>query len=325
MNFVFYLLAAPAFIFALIVVSLYDLYIKSKNEREREQAQLRREEDRKRRAEAARLIRQKKEDERKKNLTKFRETVFPLSCNDFEVEKIWSKWESVNRNFHDTDTALVEQGKAVFGVTVLLVDRDRALGVFQDGYCSSPYESTLSSCSCPYFEVYKTPCRHMYRLFLILSGNEKPDPRISNVSADLLNALYSIGVGERLHYISDLEHSSRYGCNSRTSKELEQETKLGLWVQDEPYFEPLLNRMTKDKILIALAKSGVKGFSRSWTKVRLVDWVINEHKDFLQFMFYDYVRITPPESALSWRDGIASYREVQPHRYIFEWTDALTE
>ncbi len=166
MKFIFYLFGVPAFI---IIMLFYNLYYNAKEKREREQMQRRKEEAERQRAEATRLKRQReeaKEAERKKNLAVFRETVFPLSCcKDFEIQKIWSNWESASQNIHDTDAALIEQGKAVFDVDVLLVDKGRALGVFNGKYQSIPYEATLSKCSCPYFKVYKTPCCHMYRLF----------------------------------------------------------------------------------------------------------------------------------------------------------------
>ncbi len=324
MDFIFYLFSVPAFILILIVMLFYDLYSKAKYNREREQMQCRKKEAERQRAEIVRLEKRRREDERKKNLAAFRETVFPLSCKDLEVQKIWSDWESARQNIHDTDVSLLEQCKAVFEVVVLLVDKDRALGVFEEKYQSTLFETSLRKCSCPYFMVHKTPCRHMYRLFLILSGNENPDFRIANVSPDLLKALYSVSIDERLDYISGLEYAYRYGCNYRINQKLEREIKLGLWVQSEPDFEPLLNQLTKDKIMIALTKSGVRGFSKSWTKVRLVDWVITEHKDFLQFMFYDYVHLTLPKAALDWKDGIAFFRDTRPHQYILNWTDALT-
>lgn len=246
------------------------------------------------------------ENRRIKRLSNFRRNIFPIESKDERIPKAWSHWPE---KVHNEDHQLNLQLEALYEPVPIIIDPENQTGAFFE-MTTGIIETTLLSCSCREFKKQALPCKHMYRLYYDLSHQEKIDPRVVDVNPRILEMFRALDADCQNDFICRIRFMRPDGrdcvCNDCISKEIAIGLLSESAVRD---YTPFLSKMTKDEIILALAKKGIHGFGTSWSKVKLIAWVIENHSDFLKRHFKNVVHISPSPDALSWAAGISSYSE----------------
>lgn len=260
-----------------------------------------------------RLYRERMERESKeKDFSYFRENIFPIISPNQDIQKEWEQWPS---EIHNSSQQISQQINSIYWVRPALIDTNNLSGMFMDfmkgelrllGPIMLLSKTSLSSCTCSTFKVYKQPCEHMYRLFRDLSFPQKAIPEIIDISPDILSKFYSLDEKSQDRFISLLRSSSESGIDQFLYEDMDKIIEIGLLLKSEVQnYINFLSKMTKDEIILALAKKGIQGFRPSWSKVKLMDWVIVNQPKFLSTRFKDYAHISFPPEVLSWKKGIS--------------------
>ncbi len=234
-------------------------------------------------------------------LQEFHRSFFPIVSSD---EKIQSDWEIIPCN-HNSYEQLVRQKRSIRTVPIY-IDHKFLSGDFLSSTADTVYSVSLFSCDCPDFQKRYLPCKHMYRLFYELT-----------VGTDISSSLTTPNIQESGFYrLSNSEKSdliklvqSLIICPDTTktvlkSSQISRFVSLDLIqptdsISDEDY-SLLLDLMTKDEILISLRDYGIENCRSSWSKKKVVDWVVMSHRDFLFQKFNHYMAITIPSTLTAW-------------------------
>ena len=262
------------------------------------------------------------EQKRAEDLAFFREKIFPVVTQDWNIQETWSHWRS---DIHNSDKQLDEQVKAIYEAIPILINTGKLSGIFIS-ITTEFFESTLLSCTCPYFKSEGQPCMHMYRLFNELSKVERENPQIVEINKNILICFYSLSEKHRKDFINRIRYMDCDGEDRFLNEELSEEIEAGLLEKtDVRDYTKFLQRMTKDEIILALAKKGIQGYRPSWSKVKLIDWVIENQQDFLLQHFRNCAHISANEEILAWGKGINRSRDSWVITHPHFWYEVCKE
>ena len=242
------------------------------------------------------------EEERARQLLYFRQKHFPITSSVDHVQQTWKIWK---KSIHDSDKQLAKQLKAIYEPIPLLIDSINLSALFTN-YCTTEfYETTLTSCTCLDFKQGGYPCCHMYRLFLDLSSGVSSNPLITDISSELRTKFYALDEKYWKSFFDNIKYIGEKGHDRFLSEDLIAEIAAGLLQSSNVAdYTTLLNQMTKDELFLALAKKGIQDFRPSWSKVKLISWVIDNHQDFLLKHFKQYAHISATPDVINWGQGI---------------------
>ncbi len=249
-------------------------------------------------------IREEYLKKQKEELESFRK-VFPLNINNPSIiNNGWEKWSGK----HISEGQIARQRRSLEETTPIIIRiGDEISGVFVSRYWSRIYDTTLQSCTCPDFTSTQLPCKHMYRLFYEANITETESTLgiIRDLPPDLENGFSQLTDDEKMSFLSRASYLPKFGMTVKIS-EVSNTIKSGLYVASEPNYELLLNDLTKDKIILQLAKKRVSGFAPSWTKTKLINWVLENQKEALKTIFPHYCLIKLSDHAKEWITQIKS-------------------
>lgn len=259
---------------------------------------------------------QREELEKKANIERFHRNIFPVETENSSIAAVWSRYPS---GLHDMPEKIERQKKALYKTTPVLISTDKMVGFFcpsSDSYCYEVYYTTLNDCSCPDYAKHTGPCKHIYRLFYEL--NYKYSPGVIDVAPGLEEFLLSIPSKEFYDLVIEIH------CPVKTVSVLteacERLVDAGIMLAQKPTDEQygeLLNSMTKDQIILSLAKKNITGYYPSWSKVRLIAWIIENQPGYLMKQFKHYACFEFSPSIAPWVDGV---RDSFSH-YHYHMTD----
>ena len=257
-------------------------------------------------------LREQELKRKNEELKHFREHIFPISSSVEKIQQLWEYWE-IYHNHNDYEQ-INRQKRALYQTMPILVDSKTLDGLFISSYISQIYNTDLTSCDCGDFEVREKPCKHMYRLFHELTNNGKINQQIVDVPYSTSNMFYCLNENNRVDFIKMIRYMSGEGRVVRRNDMISAAIETGLFLDTTDTdldldYTSLLQEMTKDGIMLALTKKSIVGFRPSWSKVKLIDWVIETQMTFLQkrFDYYMFIKIAP--SVQEWVKGIQKSME----------------
>lgn len=265
-----------------------------------ERENLRKEEERKKRIIE---LKAKQEIERQRKLSQFRD-YYPLKVDNEQTSSFLSVWDN---RIHDDECQLTRQRRALCQAIPIEINTKLCSATFISRYSDKIYKSDLVSCTCADFSERSLPCKHMYRLFYEL--NHAPsNSKIINVSYLFLDKFESLSDEAKVKFIDfctyhKLDHPTLMQCTG-TMEDLVQTGVLIVSAIID--YNPLLHKLTKDEIILALAKKGISGYRPSWTKVKLIDWVNTTQKTFLEEHFKNYALFQISPDLQEWAEGIST-------------------
>mgnify|MGYP003103032230 CR=1 FL=1 len=336
----------PIFIICLIVYAIkkhieqqqLEEELRQKQEQKVRQAQRAKLEEQERLAKAKREEEAKQaalEAQRKESIRLFHLNTFPVTTSDVKIASIWdSKYPS---SLHDNPKMIENQVRALYQTIPLLIDPEQMTALIgeydmYDDYALKIYHTNLCGCSCYGYQDNK-PCKHIYSLFYELT--QKPYfykaiiDKDNSVSAVLSKLSSKCSSGS-----SDPSKLSTYALTEFLSKvssisvhadltsDYSDYIDLGLLTVAPPTdgdYQRLLNKMTKDRIILELRKYGASGFYPSWSKFRLVTWIIENQKSFLQDRYSGYGIVSPIPILKDWIDGV----QMSEQEFHYELPDKM--
>lgn len=310
------LLLMPFIVAYVIYKSCKDNRKAKENERRRQAEIEAKEAERKKRLE-------EREAERLQQLAFFRENVFPMDSNDDAVNEIWRHWKS---ELHDTDEQLRRQVEAIYEAFPICIDGEAYSGYCGDFLCIIElYQTSLLKCSCKDYEKSNMPCKHMYRLYFALTTNSEKDSGLF-ISDELLHKFSQLSKKQKVDFIGKIQRLGRKGVDYYKDSDLLAEIRCGLLdATDEVDYAPLLNRMTKDEIIIALEQAGIEDVRPSWSKAKIVAWVVENHTLFLKERFKNHTHIIAADEVSAWGEMIAELHRASTITHPTLWEDVCQQ
>ena len=336
----------PIFIICLIVYAIkkhieqqqLEEELRQKQEQKLRQAQRAKLEEQERLAKAKREEKAKQaalEAQRKESIRLFHLNTFPVTTSDVKIASIWdSKYPS---SLHDNPKMIENQVRALYQTIPLLIDPEHMTALIgeydmYDDYALKIYHTDLHSCSCYGCQDNK-PCKHIYRLFYELSHkpylNQAIIDKDHSISKELsklsskykptsteLSKLSTYDLKNFIFKTSSISNSADFTILYHDYIELGLFTVAPL--SDEDYRQ-LLNKMTKDRIILALRNYGASGFYPSWSKFRLVTWIIENQRAFLQDRYSGYGIVSPIPILKDWIDGV----QMSEQEFHYELPDKM--
>lgn len=262
--------------------------------------------ERARKLEAERQQRvQREELEKKASIERFHKNIFPVETENPSVSAVWGRYPS---GLHDMPEKIERQKKALYKTTPVLISTGKMVGFFYPSFDSDyhkVYRTSLVDCTCPDYAKHTGPCKHIYRLFYEL--NHKYSPGIIDVDPVLEGILLNISESDFYDLVGKIRYpSASVSMLTEANKQLANAGILLAKRPSEDQYRELLNSMTKDQIILSLAKKNVTGYCPSWSKFRLITWIIETQPKYLAKQFRDYVYLTPSPLATTWIDGVKS-------------------
>lgn len=252
-------------------------------------------EEREKRAAEARLRHIR--DAESEKLLEFRK-VFPIVTSIKEIQDLWS----LNTCNHDDIEQIHRQQRARLTMPILLNDDS---GFFLSSSGNYIYHSSLVSCDCPDYIERQMPCKHMYRLFYELTIGTPITNGVKVIDNSLVSSFYILTPEARLAWVNACRLVIRWPSVQQRTAEIATLLRENFFVESSALdYEHLLSQRTKDALILSLAKKSVTGYRASWSKAKLIDWIIREHSDFLRKEFKRYTSVTVSPLAHSWAEGI---------------------
>lgn len=296
----------PAVIMLLLMPFIigYAIYIFCKDKRKAKEIERQRQEEIEAKEAERKKRLEKQEAKRLQQLAFFRENVFPIASNDDTVSEIWRHWKS---GLHDTDEQLRRQVEAIYEAFPICIDRKTYSGYCGDFLCIIKlHQTSLLKCSCEDYEKNRMPCKHMYRLYFALTTNTEKDSGLF-ISDELLHKFSQLSKKQKVDFIGKIQRLGSKGADYYKDSDLLAEIQCGLLSEtDEVDYAPLLNRMTKDEIIIALEQAGIEDVRPSWSKVKIIAWVVENHTLFLKERFKNHAHIIASDEVSAWGEKIAA-------------------
>lgn len=238
-------------------------------------------------------------------LQEFHSSFFPIVSPD---EKIQSEWAALSCD-HDSHEQLTRQKRSIRTLPVY-VDHNTRHAYFLSSDTNHIYDVRLFYCTCPDHEKRVLPCKHMYRLFyeLTVGTNYTMGVNVTNLNiAAEFSELSDEGKVSYIQTVHTLCTRENRPLTTRKSSYIMEAIQTGLLLQSKDVdYTSLLGARTKDEILISLRKSGITSCYPSWTKVRIIDYVVNNHKKYLLREFKDFTAVTIPPILEPWCKGFCS-------------------
>lgn len=272
-----------------------------------------------RKAQAMELERQKK-----KRFSYFRGHIFPTTSSNDSVQNAWEHWDI---QIHDSIEQLKQQVKSLYEVIPISINTHKLVGYFSDILALGKiYDTTLTSCTCDQFKRTSKPCFHMYRLFSILSNVDCTNLDVVDIGEDYIAKFASLDDSQKMDFIFRIQLMDSNGRDVFMKPELGAEISAGLFVESyDVNYAPILSKMTKDEIILALAKKGIQGFRPSWSKVMLISWVSETQHDFLRKHFNNFVHISADPEVISWGKAISRLKNECTISHPYNWEELCKE
>lgn len=238
-------------------------------------------------------------------LQEFHTSFFPIASPD---EKIQSEWAALSCD-HDSREQLARQKRSIRTIPIY-IDHNTRFAYFLSSDMNRIYDVRLFYCDCPDHEKRVLPCKHMYRLFyeLTVGTNYAMDVNVTNLNEAA--GLSELSDADRVSYIKTVYSLCGRGNRPLTTRKHSYITKaiqVGLLLKSDAVdYISLLNTRTKDEILISLRNSGITDFYPSWTKVRIIDHVVTNHRRYLRKEYRDFTAVTMPPILEPWCKGVRS-------------------
>lgn len=238
-------------------------------------------------------------------LQEFRASFFPIISPD---EAIQSDWAVISCD-HDSYDQLNRQKRSIRTLPVYIGHNARC-GFFLSSDMESIYTVFLFSCTCPDYEKRILPCKHMYRLFYELTVGTIYTTGISGTDLDEIAGFVKLSDQSKVSYIkivrSLIDRENR-PLTTRKFPYIEEALESGLLLQSDAVdYVSLMNNHTKDEIMISLRNSDITDCYPSWTKVRIIDYIVEHHKQYLKKEYKDFVAVMIPPALESWCSGFSS-------------------
>ncbi len=229
---------------------------------------------------------------------RFRDS-FPIVSQTKEIQELWS-----NPCDHDSIDQIKRQ-KRINETRPIQINRDTLDGIFVSSRNDLIYKTNLIDCDCPDYMERMIPCKHMYRLFYDLEHIDTVNTHILNIDPSVRIAFREFPQKTQIQFVNIarfLNNALLYNVNT----DIKRLIKSGFLISHKENLDyaPLLFEMTKDAILLSLVKRGISGFYASWSKVRLIDWILQNQHDYLEAQFKSYTRLEIGEIVTDWVHGI---------------------
>lgn len=241
-------------------------------------------------------------------LQEFRVGFFPVVSPD---KKIQSDWATLSCD-HDSRGQLVRQKRSIRTLPVY-VDHNMRHAYFLSSDMNCVYDVRLFDCTCPDHEKRVLPCKHMYRLFYELTVGTDYTIGVNASSLDSVTGFLELSDEDKVSYISTVRALCGRGNRPLTMRKLPHIAKalqIGLLLQSDAIdYASLLDAWTKDEILISLRDFKITDCYPSWTKVRLIDYVTENHRQYLSKEYKDFTAVTIPPILEPWCKGFCSVIE----------------
>lgn len=253
--------------------------------------------------EKAEKIAYEKERRRAEELSAFRKCYFPIEIASSSLSSEWSFWDT---KLHNDEEQLIRQKRAIYQTIPICVNSKVNSGYFVSSFWNRVYNTDLISCDCDDFQKRNKPCKHIYRLFWELNHNHCVNvPEILNPDMSVLNAFFSLNDEQRVEFLNKARYASIDSYQTVRSPFIESAITTGLYSSTESVdYAVVLNKKTKDELILALAKKDIRGFKPSWSKVKLIDWLCESQQLFLKTQYPNLVVVTYTKDVLPWVDGI---------------------
>ena len=254
-------------------------------------------------------------------LQEFRASFFPIVSPDEEIQSDWA----VIHCDHDSYDQLNRQKRSIRTLPVY-INHNARCGFFLSSDMESIYTVFLFSCTCPDYEKRSLPCKHMYRLFYELTVGTIYTTGISGTDLDETAGFVKLSDQSKVSYIKMVRSLIDGGNRPLTTRKfpyIEEALKSGLLLRSDVVdYVSLMNNRTKDEIIISLKNSGITDFYPSWTKVRIIDYIVERHKQYLKKEYQDFVAVMIPTALESWCSGFSSVvnsRSSDDAEFMREW------
>lgn len=243
-------------------------------------------------------------------LQEFRASFFPVVSPD---EKIQSDWSTLSCD-HDSREQLTRQKRSIRTLPIY-VDHNMRHAYFLSSNMTCIYDVRLFDCTCPDHEKRVLPCKHMYRLFYELTVGTDYTMGINAANLDSATGFLELSDEDKVSYINTVRALRGRGNRPLTTRKLPHIVKAlqtGLLLQSDAVdYASLLDARTKDEIIISLRDSGITDCYPSWTKVRLIDYVTEHHRQYLSGEYRDFTAVTIPPILEPWCKGFCSVIEAR--------------
>lgn len=241
----------------------------------------------------------------------FHLNTFSVTTSNEKIAAIWNNKYPIS--LHDDPRMLENQVLALYQCVPILIDADQMSALFLDNNSIGTYHTDLTTCSCTENSVYNKPCKHIYRLFFELSHTPCINPGIVDKDGNVKNMIEDLSQFELVTFIDKALSISNSANSSIPYQKYISSGLLTLAPPSDEDYQRLLNRMTKDQIIFSLRTYGASGFYPSWSKFRLVTWVIENQRGYLQDQYSDYGIISINPTLKPWIDGVKLSK--QSYRY----------
>lgn len=298
---------------------VYTIYKSFQNQRRAKEVEQKNQDEQKSRKEAEQKRLDLRNAEKQNHLAFFRAKIFPTVASNKEIQQIWCCWTA---QIHDTEEQLRQQVEAIYEAFPIYIDHSEFSSCFSD-FCSvsRTYNTCLTNCTCDYFRKTRKPCKHMYRLFTMLEKHDEAESGVF-IGKESIRKFNLLSDNQKDDFIFRIQYIGIHGSDSFKHSELQAEIDVGLFAEsDDVDYTPVLNRMTKDEIILALTQSDIQGFRQSWSKVRIVAWVIENHNDYLKSKFENYVHISASKEIIFWGQSIRELKMSSTVVHPIFWED----
>jgi len=238
-------------------------------------------------------------------LQEFRSTFYPVTSSD---DKIQSDWTVLSCD-HDSYEQLIRQKRSIKTLPVY-VNYDKRYAFFLSNDMNSIYSVSLFDCTCPDHEERVLPCKHMYRLFYELTVGTDYAAGVNVTNLDAAAGLLELSDEDKVSYIKTVRSLCGRGNRPLTTRKfsyIKKSLQAELLLQSDTIdYVSLLDVRTKDDILISLRNSDITDCYPSWTKVRIINYLIENHRQYLMEEYKDFTAVTIPPALEPWCMGIVS-------------------
>ncbi|NCE63065.1 hypothetical protein D1159_00365 [Pseudoflavonifractor sp. 524-17] len=245
----------------------------------------------------------------------FHTDFFPTVSPD---QKIQSDWNVLSCD-HDSYEQLIRQKRSIRTFPVY-IDHKMRNGFFLSHDMNSIYSVSLFDCTCPDHESRVLPCKHMYRLFYELTVGTDYSLDINVTDLYEATGFIELSDSDKVSYINivrSLYNRGNLPWTTHKSSCVNKSLELGLLLQSDAVdYISLLNHHTKDKIITSIRKFGITDCYPSWTKTRIIDYIIEHHEQYLKKEYADFVAVVIPPALERWCSGITS---VVNSEFLQEW------
>jgi len=242
------------------------------------------------------------------DLQEFHTSFFPITSPD---DKIQSDWAVLSCD-HDSYEQLIRQKRSIKTLPVY-VDHDMRKALFLSSDINSIYSVSLFYCTCPDHEERVLPCKHMYRLFYELAVGTEYAAGVNVTNLDEATGFLELSDEDKISYINTVRTLCGRENRPLTTRKLPHIVKAlqtGLLLQSDAVdYASLLGARTKDEIIVSLRDFGITDCYPSWTKVRLIDYVTENHRQYLIEEYKDFTAVTIPPILGPWCKGFCAVIE----------------